>query len=410
MMRTAIALTCVLVGAGACAASSGDVKGSGDRAGQASDQASHLVLSEIQTRGSAGGNDEFIEIYNPTASPIDVSDGTWVVSARSAVGTCTSDAEAARFTLHGTIPAYGHFLATGSHYDGGVAGDATFSSGVTDAASVVLRHGAEVVDAVCFSFNAATQSNLTSCATPYVCRGTPASNLPHDNTAHAGSNVDASLERGPGGASGNGDDTSDNATDFASNAAPTPQSTTSAPTPPPASSGSSGSSGSGGGSNGGGTYAFLPAGNVSFSTGQMVIGVFEHLDATTPECSSQRTGDAFASCTFAGTNPGAVTATCDIQVPETLLVSGGYCTYEAQVTFHDVIAQLTPAGLVTFDPSEDIWGQNGYVGQAKGHFALALTAGAPGTLNGNASVDWTQPAPTTTTTTYAPWRGVIELP
>jgi hypothetical protein len=181
-----------------------------------------LLISELQTRGSNGGNDEFVEIYNPTSEAV-IFDTSWKVQARSAVGTCTSNAQADRIVGAGqTIPAHKHLLYTNngsSGYDGAVTGDGTYSTGIVDAASVVLLHGATVIDALCFSFDAATQSNLLTCATPYTCEGAPVSNLPHNNTTAGSSNSDQSLDRKPGGASGNGQDTNVNNADFASVAA-----------------------------------------------------------------------------------------------------------------------------------------------------------------------------------------------
>lgn len=190
-----------------------------------------LLLSELQTRGSAGGNDEFVEIYNPGTQSI-TFDATWSVTARSASGTCTSNSEASRFSGAGqVIPPHGHLLfanSAASPYDGGTISDATYTSGIVDAASVVLRHNGVAVDAVCFYFDAATSNNLTTCATPYTCEGSPVQN-PHDNTS--GSNSDTSIERKPGGAAGNTQDTDASSADFATTLGSNPQNLASTPAP-----------------------------------------------------------------------------------------------------------------------------------------------------------------------------------
>ena len=63
----------------------------------------------------------------------------------------------------------------------------------------------------------------------FICEGTPVNNLPH-NDSNA-SNVDASLERKPGGSSGNLQDTNDSALDFNNNPTPDPHNLSSDPTP-----------------------------------------------------------------------------------------------------------------------------------------------------------------------------------
>jgi hypothetical protein len=182
-----------------------------------------LVLSEIQTRGSAGGNDEFIEIYNPTDEPV-TFDNKWAVAARSAVGTCTANNESQRFAGNGkVIPPRSRILYTHSGYDGPTPGDGTYSSGLVDAASVVLKYDSKAVDAVCFFFNDATKNNLLTCSTPYTCEGNPVSNLPHNNGTTGQSNTDVSIERKPGGALGNGTDTNDSESDWASGVPSDPQ-------------------------------------------------------------------------------------------------------------------------------------------------------------------------------------------
>lgn len=177
-----------------------------------------LVISQVQTRGDNGGNDEFVEIYNPSSAPV-LFDASWSLKARSAIGgvsSCTTNSLATRFTGGGqTIPAHGHVLFTNMTvppYNGATASDGTYSIGIPDAASVVLQHNNTVVDALCFYFDSVTQGALTGCSAAYICNGTPAMN-PHDNMPST--NEDASLERKPGGSGGNTQNTHDNATDFA---------------------------------------------------------------------------------------------------------------------------------------------------------------------------------------------------
>jgi hypothetical protein len=200
--------------------SDGGASGSGD--------GGDLLISQIKTRGIAGAADEFVEIYNPTGAPI-TFDASWSVSVRTAVvatTACALQGLVPRFVGSGqSIPSHGHLLITGTGYNGAAASDGRLLATVQDAGSLLLEHGNGVVDAVCFYYNATTYSVLTACSTPYTCEGTPASNLPHDNTG-AG-NVDASIERKPGGAAGNATDANDNATDFEAQAPSEPRGLTS---------------------------------------------------------------------------------------------------------------------------------------------------------------------------------------
>jgi hypothetical protein len=99
---------------------------------------------------------------------------------------------------------------------------------VPDAASIRLEHGTDVVDALCFQFDATTLNNLTTCSTVYVCEGTPALN-PHDNTS--GTSTDDSLERKPGSTNGNATDRGDSSSDFAAITPALPENLASPATP-----------------------------------------------------------------------------------------------------------------------------------------------------------------------------------
>ena len=68
-------------------------------------QHTNVVISEFRTRGPAGDTDEFIEIFNPTTNPIDISG--WMI--------WEADLFVVPTTPFFTVPA-GKILASGQHY------------------------------------------------------------------------------------------------------------------------------------------------------------------------------------------------------------------------------------------------------------------------------------------------------
>ena len=154
--------------------------------------------AQIVTRGAAGRSDEFIELYNPTASDVTL-DSSWSIQVRANDGTSYT----ARWTgSGGVLPAGGHFLLTGSAYADPVPSDDTMT-GIKDASSVVLQQGSTPIDAVCFVWASSQTYDAT-----FTCEGAPADNTPHDDTTNG--DVDQSLIR-----KGNGcTDTGQSAQDF----------------------------------------------------------------------------------------------------------------------------------------------------------------------------------------------------
>lgn len=89
--------------------------------------AGNLVISQIQTDsipGSGGTSDDFIELYNPTGSAVNLS--SWSVQRRNTSGTL------AKIDLTGQIPAHGFYLIVrGSATSALVSlADKTFSLGI----------------------------------------------------------------------------------------------------------------------------------------------------------------------------------------------------------------------------------------------------------------------------------------
>jgi len=157
--------------------------------------AGHLVISELQITGDGGVDDEFVELYNPTAS--DIVMDSWRLTRKNSSGTEANLVS----VLSGTVPAHGFFLITDADgYNGATSGDANYSATsnqMTNNYTVLLYSdaGVTLVDKVGF--------------------GTAAD---FENAAFADNpGSESSIERKPGDSSpsaGNGEDTDDNSNDF----------------------------------------------------------------------------------------------------------------------------------------------------------------------------------------------------
>src|SRR5262249_49344029 len=156
--------------------------------------ATAVVISEFRTRGPAGGNDEFVEIYNNTAAGIDISG--YAIRGSNNAGTNSVRATVPAGT---TLPPHGHFLfvnAGAAGYSGTVPGTQSYAIGITDDGGIALTDASTaVVDQV----------------------GMSAGSLYKEGTILApmtASTIDRSYVRKAGVAPGALQDTNDNATDF----------------------------------------------------------------------------------------------------------------------------------------------------------------------------------------------------
>jgi uncharacterized repeat protein (TIGR01451 family) len=162
-----------------------------------------VVISEFRFRGPSGANDEFIELYNRTTAPIDISGYKIFRSNNAGTTTLTATINASVSLGPGC-----HYLLTNSNasgpYSGSVAGDQTYSTGITDDGGIALTipggtATTGIIDQVGLSAGSAYKEGTT--------------------LAPLTTNVNQSYERKPGGAFGNGTDTNNNASDFLLNAA-----------------------------------------------------------------------------------------------------------------------------------------------------------------------------------------------
>ena len=82
--------------------------------------ASSVVISEFRTIGPGGGTDEFVEIYNPTIAPIDISG--WQIWGSNSSGSNNSRATVPALT---TLQSGQHYLFANGGYTGSMPGDVT---------------------------------------------------------------------------------------------------------------------------------------------------------------------------------------------------------------------------------------------------------------------------------------------
>lgn len=169
--------------------------------------ANHIVISEVQISGDGINlnDDEFVELYNPTSSPIIMS--RWRLTRENSAGTEANLV----LSLNGTIPAHGYFLIVDADgYNGGVTRDVEYSAPsneLTNNYTVLLYSdaGISLIDKVGFG----TPSNPE--AAPFS--SNPSLSQSIERKAYSLS-TKASMEGGVDSVKGNGFDSDNNSLDF----------------------------------------------------------------------------------------------------------------------------------------------------------------------------------------------------
>ncbi len=169
--------------------------------------ASHVVISQVQIAGDGAdpSNDEFVELYNPTNSPVVMAG--WRLTRKNSTGTQANLVA----DLSGIIPARGYFLiGHGTGYNGSLPLDIVYSAPsntLTNNFTVLLYSdaGITLVDRVGFGTAVDFETAATS---------NPSSNSSIVRKANS-SSTDVTM--GTGGLDefgGNGEDSDNNLADF----------------------------------------------------------------------------------------------------------------------------------------------------------------------------------------------------
>jgi predicted extracellular nuclease len=118
-----------------------------------------VVIAQLQVHGPSGGNDEFIQLKNVSATAQSI--GGWQVWGANSAGTASSRVSVPAGV---SLPAGASYLFTNTAangYSGAVPGDTTYATGITDTGGVQLRNAAgQVIDA-------AGHTALSGTAAPY---------------------------------------------------------------------------------------------------------------------------------------------------------------------------------------------------------------------------------------------------
>jgi hypothetical protein len=186
----------------------------------------HVVISELQVAGTAGANDEFVELYNPTNAPIDISG--WRVQYKSATG--ASYQTEVTLPAGATIASHGYYLigSGGSGgYSGTVAADFLRSSGLAFAAAGGhVRIGPSNITTAVTDPAAVDTLGYGTGNTPEGGGAGPAAPASGGSLERKANANATAATMGPGGIDalfGNALDTDNNAADFVLRAASQPQ-------------------------------------------------------------------------------------------------------------------------------------------------------------------------------------------
>lgn len=179
--------------------------------------ANHIVISEVQIAGAAAGED-FIELYNPTDSAVDISG--WKLRVKDSSGTSSSIRV---FGASKTILAHGFFLwaSTVNSFNTTLSADESSTVTITSGDRSVAFLNSLDVEIDRLAWGVGTNQYVEGTAFPT----TPASNQSMERKAYLSS--DATTMTGADATKGNGHDTDNNSLNFVLRTVSQPQNSSS---------------------------------------------------------------------------------------------------------------------------------------------------------------------------------------
>jgi len=182
-------------------------------------RAGHVVISQFASRGPLGGNDEFVELFNPVSAPRDISG--WKLEAAS-ISSPDGGVVSVQWNVRvsfgvenrdAVIGPDSYFLVVNKNSQGGYSGsdfDAKYTSGFTDSSGVrIIDSEGNVVDSAGFSPHVSEGGEVKN---PCPASGSCIASVLRK--AYPGSTSESMKEGGSDFESGNGYDTDDNLSDF----------------------------------------------------------------------------------------------------------------------------------------------------------------------------------------------------
>jgi predicted extracellular nuclease len=113
-----------------------------------------IVINEFRVRGPRGGNDEFIELQNRSAAAIEI--GGWTLRGSNSAGTASIRATVPGGTMLNPGCAYLFTNVATNGYSDIVAGNTTYTIGITDDGGVAIAHSdGTIIDQVGMSAGSA---------------------------------------------------------------------------------------------------------------------------------------------------------------------------------------------------------------------------------------------------------------